>query len=279
MNNLKEEIKNLKVAYTHAGTFHADDVFSAALLIMINPDIEIKRVFELPKDEEVFAFDIGCGKYDHHQSNAEIRDNGIKYAAFGLLCRDLFKDESPKFNELFEKEFVEPLDYTDNTGVQNQLSMVISAFNTQWNSSDNNDIRFIEAVSIAIPILEREIEKIKAIDMASYVVDVALSLSSDGIVVLPKYVPFKQQIEESTMDIKFVIYPSNRGGYHAQTVKINGTMDDKISFPEEYRCENIDNLKETYPSVTFCHPSGFLMAGTNKDDLISICKKLINSQA
>jgi uncharacterized UPF0160 family protein len=34
-----------KIALTHAGKFHADDVFSAALLRLIYPDIQFQRVF------------------------------------------------------------------------------------------------------------------------------------------------------------------------------------------------------------------------------------------
>ena len=39
---LLEEIKKKDAkAYTHGGKFHADDVFSAALLLYINPEIVI----------------------------------------------------------------------------------------------------------------------------------------------------------------------------------------------------------------------------------------------
>ena len=46
------EIKD--TALTHGGKFHADDVFSAALLRIINPNIRIIRAFEVPEnfDEE-----------------------------------------------------------------------------------------------------------------------------------------------------------------------------------------------------------------------------------
>ena len=52
-------------ALTHSGKFHADDVFSSALLKIINPNIKIIRAFDVPKDFDGIVFDIGCGKFDH----------------------------------------------------------------------------------------------------------------------------------------------------------------------------------------------------------------------
>ena len=37
------KIKIPQEAFTHAGKFHSDDVFSAALLTYLNPDIKIKE--------------------------------------------------------------------------------------------------------------------------------------------------------------------------------------------------------------------------------------------
>ena len=75
-------------ALTHNGKFHADDVFSAAFLRMLNPRIQIQRVDAIPEDYDGLAFDIGLGKFDHHQNSNERRPNGIPYAAFGKLWRE-----------------------------------------------------------------------------------------------------------------------------------------------------------------------------------------------
>lgn len=43
MNELMEQIKKKDArSFTHGGKFHADDVFSAALLFYINPEIPIE---------------------------------------------------------------------------------------------------------------------------------------------------------------------------------------------------------------------------------------------
>ena len=93
MNTLLEQIKKKNAkAFTHSGKFHADDVFSYALLLYLNPAITITRGNKVPKDFDGIVFDIGRGKYDHHQKDSRIRENGIPYAAFGLLWEELGKE-------------------------------------------------------------------------------------------------------------------------------------------------------------------------------------------
>ena len=75
--------------FTHAGKFHADDVFATALLQILRPDIKITRGFTVPDDFDGIVYDIGFGMFDHHQEPREYRANGVPYAAFGLLWRDM----------------------------------------------------------------------------------------------------------------------------------------------------------------------------------------------
>ena len=41
--------------FTHAGKFHADDVFATALLQILRPDIKITRGFRLSKRTPAFT--------------------------------------------------------------------------------------------------------------------------------------------------------------------------------------------------------------------------------
>lgn len=62
MNHLLEKIKQKNAsAFTHSGKFHADDVFSAALLLYLNPEITITRGNQVPENYEGLVFDIGRG--------------------------------------------------------------------------------------------------------------------------------------------------------------------------------------------------------------------------
>ena len=53
--------------FTHAGKFHADDVFATALLQILRPDIKITRGFVVPDDFDGIVYDIGFGMFDHHR--------------------------------------------------------------------------------------------------------------------------------------------------------------------------------------------------------------------
>lgn len=117
-NNLKKDVKDdLREGFTHGGVFHADDVFATALLKILNPDIKILRGFSVPEGFMGIVYDIGGGKYDHHQRGSRVRENGIPYAAFGLLWERfgqelLCEDDAEQFDE----SFVQPIDRSDNTG-------------------------------------------------------------------------------------------------------------------------------------------------------------------
>ena len=51
MNNLLNKIHQQNAtAFTHSGKFHADDVFSAALLLYLNPEITITRGNRVPDE-------------------------------------------------------------------------------------------------------------------------------------------------------------------------------------------------------------------------------------
>lgn len=67
-------------AFTHGGKFHADDIFSSALLLYLNPEIQITRGNQVPEEYDGIVFDIGRGAYDHHQKDSRVRENGIPYA-------------------------------------------------------------------------------------------------------------------------------------------------------------------------------------------------------
>ena len=64
-------------AFTHGGKFHADDIFSSALLLYLNPEIQITRGNQVPEEYDGIVFDIGRGAYDHHQKDSRVRENGM----------------------------------------------------------------------------------------------------------------------------------------------------------------------------------------------------------
>ena len=136
--------------FTHAGKFHADDVFATALLQIVRPDIKITRGFVVPDDFDGIVYDIGFGMFDHHQEPRETRPNGVPYAAFGLLWRVLGPGlVGERQARLIDENFIQPLDLNDNTGEQNSLCDAIGFFNPVWDSKEDQDTCFCKAVAVA----------------------------------------------------------------------------------------------------------------------------------
>ena len=217
MNLLEEIRKPNACAFTHGGKFHADDVFSSALLLYINPEIHITRGNKVPDDFEGIVFDIGRGPFDHHQKDSRIRENGVPYAAFGLLWEVLGKEIlGEELAVRFDESFVQPLDNNDNTGEKNELATLIGNFNPSWDANDNGDQEFFQAVSVAGMILENKFERYKGNERADKRIDEILKDhdQKSRILVLPEFIPCQKALSET--DIAFVIFPSNRGGYCIQ---------------------------------------------------------------
>ena len=261
-------------AFTHSGKFHADDVFSAALLTYLNPNITIERGLEVPEDYGGIVFDIGGGEFDHHQEGAPVRENGNPYAAFGLLWRKfgrlILKEEEA---EKFDESFVQYLDLSDNIGSRHEIAEVISLFNPVWDSGEDSNECFKEAVNFAKTILEKKFIRIESVERAEVVVKEALEHAENNIAVLSTGVPWRKFIIGT--DIEFVISPSERGGYTAQGIPIDRDNNGlKVSFPESWRGKRDDELKDIsgIETLHFCHKSGFLISANTIEDTIKACR-------
>jgi len=261
--------------FTHGGKFHADDVFSTALLLILNPNYTYERGMTPPPDFDGIVYDIGLGPFDHHQSDRRVRQNGIPYAAFGLLWETFGERLLPTMWEQFDCDFIQPLDLSDNTGVPNALADAIDYFNPAWDASAPYSNGFSEAVEFAKKVLEKALERYESMARAKDHVEEALRQAQDHILILPSSMPWKSFV---TPDIDFVIYPSTRGGYNAQAIDLDieaGTH--RCEFPEAWYGHSDDALVAISgrPGLRFCHKSGFLLAGDDLDTVLSVCKEAV----
>lgn len=286
MNQLLEKIRQKdSSAFTHSGKFHADDVFSAALLLYLNPEITIIRGNKVPDDYKGLVFDIGRGQYDHHQKDSRVRENGVPYAAFGLLWEALGAEIlGAELAEKFDESFVQPLDNNDNTGEKNELATLIGNFNPSWDSKDSNDQAFFQAVSVAGMILENKFERYRGNERADKRVEEVLEehqralktgdtpAENTNILVLPEFIPCQKRLSETS--IAFVIFPSNRGGYCIQPQKKEYSMNYKCSFPSQWLgLEGEELIAATgLESAVFCHKGGFLMTCGTLEDSLRACR-------
>lgn len=260
------------VAYTHNGIFHADDVCSSALLEIVFPGIKIMRVPNVPEDAEL-AFDIGYGKFDHHQDTVEVRPDGTKYAAFGLLWREIGPTilplESVKF---FDDVFVKQIDYTDNTGYPNPFSSVIKAFNPSWEDESKVDEKFREAVEFAKQSIIKQFDRYKSARSADNLVKDMMSdkdnFPTPHVLLMEQYMPYHKHVVPS--DIYYVVYPSNRnpGGWNINCVPTEvGGKQAKLQFPEGW-------VQSPPYGCTFMNLSRTMACFESREDVITVLDKL-----
>ena len=267
--------------FTHAGKFHADDVFATALLQLVRPDIQITRGFDVPEDFEGIVYDIGFGMFDHHQSPREMRPNGVPYAAFGLLWRVLGPGlVGERQARLVDENFVQPLDLNDNTGEPNSLCDAIGFFNPVWDEdggADVQDQQFFAAVAVAKQILTRQIASANAVNRADDKVRTAYAASQNGIVVLPCYLPWKNGLYKT--DALFVVYPSQRGGWSAQCVTDHKTKKPKLPVPQSWAGQppEVIQAKSGLEGIRFCHASRFLITAADKETALAACRQVLRN--
>ena len=285
---------------THNGTMHADEVFATAFLSLYFKNFKVARVSEVPKDisSKTIIYDIGKGKFDHHQTDARIRDNGIKYSSFGLLFEEYglnylkklkLKNTKTIYNYLV-KDFIEAIDAIDN-GIFPEIksiykiktvSDVIKIFNPSYGSNDNEDEQFIKAVSLAESILTEELKNVIGKVEAGAKVKKLLNKTKGSILILDEYLPYEETVLTSLSGkkIKFAIYPSNRGGYGIKTIPISTTdKTSRVYFPKEWGGLTNDDLEKVtgVKGSLFCHTNRFLMTASDLNTAIKLAEIAINT--
>lgn len=288
-------------AITHSGVFHADEVFATVILSKLVNNLTVLRTFKVPADinDNVLIYDIGGGKFDHHQKGGNgARENGVPYSSCGLIWKEYGHQIVATFRnpdlvwDIVDKDIIQSIDAIDNGVLPKldyparvmSLSATISSFNPNWDSTDNHDDCFLKAVEFAEIIFNNVLETSASKARAQDIVENAIKISINQIMILHKFVPWQDFLLNSTNPdadkILFVIYPSNRGGFNWQCVpdEVSG-FGQRKPVPKEWRGLNGEELQKVtgVSTATFCHPSGFIGGATTLSGAIELAKISINS--
>ena len=280
---------------THSGTFHADEVFSTLILSKIKEEIILIRLPEVRKQyEDKIIYDIGGGKFDHHQLGGNgNRDNGVKYAACGLIWKEFGKKMLGKYNieeidyvwEYIDNNLIQFIDANDNGQLPKlqadyrnvHISYIIGLFNPRWDESIDSDLRFIEAIKFAQIIFDEFLMDTFSKIKAKKQVDEAIDKSENGVLLLKEFMPWKEFVLSSknpkASTINFVVIPSNRGGYNVYAVPVQiGSFENRKLLPEQWRGLRDEELQKTtgIKTARFCHNGGFICSAEEKDDAIEM---------
>lgn len=305
-NNVEIEVLSMPEKYliTHDGTFHADEVFSAAVLTFLFPDATLLRSRKpevLAMEGDVIMFDVGGifdpahGRFDHHQLDAPVRDDGSNMSAFGQIW-DHFGEAYLKemavsqehWQAIFEAirdRIVRPIDLSDtgdlapgDFGPMASLSLPTMINDMNLPSSAKpyaQDRAFNRAVSLAGSFLEGRIAQLEMkLEMRSLIMEAVLKC--DGpILWLPEGGPFNRVIREAEADhIQFVAYP--RGSDWV----LNGVRPDPQSYdlrlplPQSWAgLVDEDLARETgVPDARFCHRALFMAVAGSRAGITALAE-------
>lgn len=279
---------------THAGNFHADDVFSTVFLERLYGDITLIRLKEYTDDGKKVAYDIGLGKFDHHGRDFDKeRANGMHYCSFGLLWQKFGLEYLEKINvdnkervfAILDELLVTQIDAFDN-GEYNldapfniyQLSGLIEFFRPKIGTEDDENDCFLKAVSFADTIFEEILQDANQKARCITIIGHQASKIKDKILVLDEYIPYEYALFKLGLDVNFVVYPSNRGGYAAHTVptKYKG-FTPKIPFKKEWAGLRDEALRQVsgIKTARFCHNNLFLATADTLRDALEFIYKTI----
>lgn len=297
-------VKNVADAncITHSGTFHADEIFATLILSKILPEIRLIRLPEAKEKygDNVLVYDIGAGKYDHHQfgGNGQ-RENGIKYAACGLIWKDFGRKLLEKYEvedieytwKYIDKNLIQFIDSNDNGQLPKlqveyrnvHLSYMISMFNPRWDEEVDSDDKFLEALNFANLFFDEFLIDTFSKMKAKKQVDQAINDSKDGIMILEKCVPWKEFVlnseNEKAKDINFIVFPSKRGGFNVYAVPLElGSFENRKSLPQSWRGKRDEELQEVtgVKGARFCHNAGFICSTETKEAALELAYKANN---
>jgi uncharacterized UPF0160 family protein len=292
--------KKIKVA-VHDGSFHPDDVFAVAILhLYLKKPLKIfrtrdKNIF----DEMDYVLDVGReynpkeGKFDHHQEGwSEKRENGIPYAASGLVWKEFGEKicGSKEVADKIEEKIIEPIDAEDS-GVEIYKSIFekispysffdyLFSFNPTWKENTDTQKVFLLAVDEAKKMLVREIKRAKDNCLASSIVKNIYEKTEDKRIIILDNNYSWRKILVNYPEPLFVISPKLNDTWSIDTVvKPNEKFLRRMYFPKSW-AGKIDGDLEKVSGVkgsVFCHNDRFIAISKTKEGAIALAQKAIAS--
>lgn len=285
------------LAVTHSGIFHADEVMASVILREVYDEVEIKRSRN-PKDFDLadIVFDVGDGEFDHHSDQKEYRENGVPYAACGLIWRtyghEVIKKRGPglssdQIEEVFESidgGLIESIDAIDNGyNIEKAdihmptVDQLVKGFNPNWNSDFNAEEQFNKAIDFCTPILLNALDgSISAIEAEKMVKVSYEQREVDNILILDRFCPWKRHLRNYDEDgsILYVIFKDLVNGYRVQAVSEPDSREPINPFPEAWAGKDADviNALLDIDDAIFVHPGRFIAGAGSLNSAVKMAE-------
>lgn len=289
--------KKKKILVTHNGTFHADDIFACATLsIYLKDNVKIIRTRD-PKiiEKGDYVFDVGgvydpsINRFDHHQKGgAGERDDGIPYAAFGLVWKEYGEKicGSKQISDFLENKIVKIIDANDNGidtfEIKNNLAPytiqdIFFAFRPSFSEKEDYDKIFIKLVKIAKEILNREIKKSNDFIFAEKkILDFYANAKDKRLIILDDNYPFMDIIMKFSEPI-YVVYPKLDIWRVECVRKERYSFENRKSLPQDWAGKRDLELAQVtgVEDAVFCHNGRFLIVAKSKEGAINLAEKAL----
>lgn len=289
--------KKIKIV-THNASFHSDDVFAVATLVLFLKDKEYEiirtRDFEMIESAD-FVVDVGevydaeKNRFDHHQEGrAGKRENGIPYASFGLVWKKFGEEVCGSLDvaNKIDQILVQSIDSRDNgfeivdTKVEGiypyTIGQIIHSFVPNYKEEDANiDDFFFKALDLALVILKREIKVNKDTEEAQSILQNIYNTSKDNqIFILDKRLPWEEFVSKNKK-IVFVVSPKKNGSWALETARDDlNSFENRKSLPKEWggkRDKDLASITGVEDAI-FCHTGLFIAFAGSKEGAVRLAQ-------
>ena len=293
----KDKIKGKKIKIiTHSGTFHPDDVFACAtLMLLLKDNARIIRT----RDKDIiktgdYVVDVGNiydpkkNRFDHHQEEgAGERKNGIPYASFGLVWKKFGKElcDSKEIAEKIDQKLVQQIDAVDNGIIickplkENiypyDIGELFGSFLPTWKEKADFNKAFFEVFEIAKKILQREILREKHKKVAKkFIVKAYKSAEDKRIIEIPGRIPWRETITQYKEPL-FVITQGPDGKWLVLTIRDDPhSFENRKDLPKSWGgLQDKELVKITgVPDAIFCHKNIFIAVAKTHEGALALAK-------
>jgi uncharacterized UPF0160 family protein len=289
----------MKVAI-HNGRFHADEAFAIATLKMLGPVDYVRTRDESVMKSCDIRVDVGrkyspdTGDFDHHQpEGAGKRQNGIPYAAFGLVWKEVGAKVcgSQEVADLVDTQLVQVLDAVDSGfdlfeskikdvypfGIDTIIDNMMPSWKVANPSPQQIDELFKPAVDLASQVLKNTIEKARDhLDGDEFVRQAIKNANDERLVVLDRYVPWQDVVITEAPKALFVIlpvWPSPNNDWAIKAINIEiGSFQNRKKLPASWAGKIESDLVAVtgVKDAKFCHSSRFIAIAKSKEGCLEL---------
>ncbi len=292
---------------THNSSFHTDDIFAVATLLLLLEKDNIVEVIR-SRDEEItnkadYLVDFGGihdpsrNRFDHHQpGGAGKRENGIGYASFGLVWKEYGEKICGNLEvaKRIDKIIVQPVDFVDadpngleifETKIKDlrpfDIGMVHLFFTPTWKEDmDKIDEIFLTLVSYAKTLISRLVVYINDEVEGEKIVLDEYHQSKDKrlIIISNSKLPWLITLSQLPEPLYVVYQNPKNDTWSIKCVRGVWSYKTRKDLPESWAGKRDLELEKVtgVPGSVFCHNARFMAVAKTREAVLKMAEIALN---